>query len=88
MKTNKKKTPHIDIQDLARKIGVSDGREHQMMDDTFMAECWRRTNDSGKCDLCELRFKCFTEEWGEKPKPSIPSLAEELRQRPPSLGYA
>jgi hypothetical protein len=29
-------------------------------DDMFMAECRRRTNDTAKCELCELRFKCFT----------------------------
>ena len=33
-------------------------------DDAFMSECWRRAEQSKsteKCDLCELRFKCYTQ---------------------------
>lgn len=37
-------------------------------DDTFMADCWRRTQTSGdtsKCETCHLRFRCYTEDWGK-----------------------
>jgi len=29
-------------------------------DESFMEECWRRTTNKEKCDLCEYRFKCYT----------------------------
>lgn len=33
-------------------------------DEAFMAECWYRTHDKAKCELCEYRFKCYTNKAG------------------------
>lgn len=30
------------------------------LDSEFMRECWRRTKNREKCELCELKFKCYT----------------------------
>jgi len=65
-KLNKKRSKQVSTKPFEAK---SDRMlRSSMEDDTFMAECWKRTyasKDNSKCDTCHLRFRCYTEEWGK-----------------------
>jgi len=58
----------LNVNNLSTKITLDD--------EFFMDQCRQRTKNTDKCDLCDLRFRCYTSRDGE------PTISTEYPFKP------